>query len=104
MRCKLALCQKIVKHDIRKSGTSHLQKHLSSAPTTHGKVTPDAASTPQQKMTGFLTQRKLLSDGDKTEVRRAISYFCSTDLRPFSCTEGKGFKRIAQTFIQIGAK
>jgi hypothetical protein len=105
VRCKLALCRKIIKHDIHKSGTSHLQKHVNSAPTTHGNyVSPVAAGTSQQKMTGFLTQRKLLNDVDKTEVRRAMSYFCSTDLRPFSCIEGKGFKRIAQTFIQIGAK
>lgn len=102
VRCKVSLCGKLVKHDLHKSGTSHLQKHIISAPATHGKM--KSAPAPQQKMTGFITQRKMISDCDKAELRSAMSYYCSADLRPFFAIEGKGFEKIAQVFIQLGAK
>lgn len=102
VRCKLPLCRKLVKHDLHKSGTSHLQKHIISAPTTHGKVKP--APAPQNQITGFISQKKVISERDKYEIHSAMSYYCSADLRPFSTIEGKGFEKIAQVFIQLGAK
>lgn len=59
---------------------------------------------PKNQITGFVTQRKVISERDKAEVRSAMSYYCSADLRPFSAIEGKGFEKIAQVFIQLGAK
>jgi len=40
----------------------------------------------------------------KTEVADAVVIMCATDIRPFNIVEGEGFKKMANKFIEIGAK
>lgn len=99
---KCIRCCKIVKHDIHKSGTSHLKTHAVTHVEDKTKDSKDAGK--QSKVTSFLTPRKKLSDADHRELLNSMTYFCSKDIRPFAAVEGAGFQRFAQTCIKIGSK
>jgi len=40
----------------------------------------------------------------KSKVADAVVLMCATDIRPFNIAEGEGFKKMADKFIETGAK
>lgn len=97
---KCTTCLKAFKHDIHGSGTSHLTRHMS----THGAISDTASTSTQRKLTTFITRKKNVDPRDSNELRSALAYFCSADLRPFSVVEGIGLQKAAQCLISIGHK
>ena len=95
-------CKKVIKHDLHLSGTTHLNRHAS----THSKATmaQPTTTTSQSKITGFITNKKVISATDVAALRTSLAYFYAADLRPFSAVQGSGFQHLAQTLIGIGSK
>lgn len=93
-------CKKLIKHDMHKSGTTHLSRHSEAHAA-------DKATEPprkQRKVTEFVKRKTILSAQDKASLHSAMGYFCARDIRPFSAVDGPGFKQLAQQFINIGKK
>ena len=97
VRCSVPECQQFIKHDVHKSGTSHLKIHAASVNTHELNFTGNSSkaknNNSQQKITNFMPCSKTISDKDKLEVRSSLSYFCAADIRPFSAVECIGFQK-----------
>uniref|UniRef100_A0A3B3BG73 BED-type domain-containing protein n=1 Tax=Oryzias melastigma TaxID=30732 RepID=A0A3B3BG73_ORYME len=84
-------CFTVVKYG-SDSGTSGLKRH--NCKGTFGSNQPSISS---------FVKRKLPS-GVKSHLADKIARMCSQDLRPFAIVEGKGFIKVAQEMLDIGAK
>jgi len=95
-------CNKLLKHDIHLSGTTHLYRHAATYASSENENTLPL----QQKMTGFVTKSapKVLNTAETKKLRSSLAFFCAADLIPFSAVEGIGFKNMTQTLVALGSK
>lgn len=91
-------CKKFFVHG-KRSGTSHLHKHLCEKKSQTIEKTRSIRNTITQHFGG-----KVLNVSDKKQVENAQMICIARDLRPLSFTEGAGFIQLANALIQFGAK
>ena len=92
-------CRDVFKHNNQKSGTSHLKNHMDGGKCT--KV--DKQQNIQTSMTAFLATSGHQKHA-KAIARRSLLNFCVMDIKPFSTSDGQGFRSFGQAMLDIGAK
>lgn len=95
------VCEALYKYDGHKTGTSNLLRHScrGTAPQPN-KPTQDQSEQPLISV--FMKSKVPLAA--KSKLVDDFVAFCCSDLRPFDVVSGKGFTRVAQGLINIGAR
>jgi len=86
-------CKKVLSHDKRKGGTSHLHRHATSC-------SPSSQATP---ISSYF-KMPCVPASVKSEITVKYAECVCRDIRPFETIAGEGFASLAQAFISIGVK
>ena len=98
VKCKKS--EKIFKHHMSNSGTSHLLKHANSCHKDAG----GAFSTSQSSITAFYKKKTPAPRTAKEKLHLACVEFVCRDLRPLKSVEGAGMVNLVQAAIDVGAQ
>uniref|UniRef100_A0A1A8LDQ2 BED-type domain-containing protein n=1 Tax=Nothobranchius pienaari TaxID=704102 RepID=A0A1A8LDQ2_9TELE len=93
------LCKAVLSYDSKKTGSSHLRRHLQRSCGGGGPGGGDR----QQSVSDFLSFAKPPPERMKSEVANKCVNFCCMDIRPFETVAGVGFRELAQELINVGA-
>jgi len=93
-------CRDVFKQDNQKSGTSHLKNHIVGQKCAKADKQPGNIQT---SMTAFLPTSGQQRHA-KAIARRSVMNFCGMDVKPFSTSDGPGFRSFGQATLDIGAK
>ena len=91
-------CKNPLKHDKKKSGTTHLRNHIIKY------CKQNKLQSQSTKITGFFKSTSSLPSSSKTKLMDGLVAFVANDLRPFKAVEDVGFLKLANTLLEIGAK
>uniref|UniRef100_H2ZW59 BED-type domain-containing protein n=1 Tax=Latimeria chalumnae TaxID=7897 RepID=H2ZW59_LATCH len=92
-------CDALYKYDSYKTGTSNLSRHVCGV----GRQTAVAGQS-EPITSHIMADATKVSSSVKSELVNSFVDMCCTDLRPFGIVSGEGFKRVAQSLINIGAR
>ena len=99
-------CNSLIKHDLARSGTTHLQQHSSrcKAKSKTAYQPSSSSSLHQHKLGSFFQPNSKIPAQLKEKVCDAALDFIVHDIRPLHAIEGKGLQSLVSACIEIGAK
>jgi len=98
---KCVSCNSLMKHDLARSGTTHLQQHSNRC---KAKSKTSSSSLHQHKLGSFFQPRSKIPAKPKEKVCDAALDFIVHDIRPLHAIEGKGLQSLVSACIEIGDK
>jgi len=101
VRCKACLC--LLKFKTR-DGTSGLAAHRKSCSARRRIASGQQAITSMPGVANTGSDRRKISQADKSELTDMIVDMCAKDIRPFCIVEGGGFRAVAGKLVALGSK
>jgi len=97
----------LMKHDLARSGTTHLQQHTNRCKgksKTAYQPSSSSSSLHQHKIGSFFQPKCKIPAKLKEKVCDAVLDFIVHDIRPPHAIEGKGLQSLVSAYIEIGGK